>query len=42
VSPDATAAYDAWYATRLGAASHEIELALVDRFARPQPGERAL
>lgn len=36
------AAYDAWYQTRLGAAAHRIELALIDRLARPRPGEQAL
>jgi len=36
------AAYDAWYATRLGAAAHKSELALVEQLAQPRPGERAL
>lgn len=39
---DPAAAYDAWYATRLGAAAHRIELALVLELALPDPGERVL
>ncbi len=42
MSSDPAAAYDAWYATRLGAAAHKSELALVEQLAQPQPGERAL
>ena len=39
---DPAAAYDAWYATPLGSASHRIEAALIDELAAPRPGERAL
>ncbi len=42
MSTDATAAYDAWYATPLGAAAHALELAVVEDMARPRAGERAL
>jgi SAM-dependent methyltransferase len=39
VAPDA---YDAWYRTPLGAASHRIELAAIEELATPRPDERAL
>ena len=42
MAEDRAAAYDAWYATPLGAASHGIELALVESLARPEAGERVL
>lgn len=42
MSADPAAAYDAWYATPLGAAAHGIELALVEQLADPRCGERAL
>lgn len=35
-------AYDAWFETGLGSASHRIELRLVAALAVPKPGERAL
>ncbi len=34
----AACAYDAWYETSLGAASHRIELALVAELAAPAAG----
>jgi ubiquinone/menaquinone biosynthesis C-methylase UbiE len=40
--PDRAHAYDAWYATGLGAAAHRSELDLVAELAAPAPGERAL
>jgi SAM-dependent methyltransferase len=39
VAPDA---YEAWYRTPLGAASHRIELAAIEELATPRPDERAL
>jgi len=42
VAGDPAAAYDAWYATPLGSASHRIELSLVAELAAPRAGERAL
>lgn len=42
MSADAAAAYDAWYATPLGATAHALELAVVEDMARPRAGERAL
>lgn len=39
---DPVGAYDAWYATDLGAAAHQVELCLVAGLAVPAPGERAL
>jgi ubiquinone/menaquinone biosynthesis C-methylase UbiE len=39
---EAAAAYDAWYATPLGAAAHRLERRAVAALARPRPGERAL
>lgn len=42
VGGDRGRAYDTWYETGLGAAAHQIELALVAELAVPAPGERAL
>ena len=42
MSADRASAYDAWYGTPLGEASHRIELALVESLVQPQAGERAL
>jgi len=39
---DRAAAYDAWYATPLGAAAHRIEVEVIAELAEPQPGETAL
>jgi ubiquinone/menaquinone biosynthesis C-methylase UbiE len=39
---DPAAAYDAWYATPLGAAAHRVERRVVAELAVPKPGERAL
>jgi ubiquinone/menaquinone biosynthesis C-methylase UbiE len=36
------AAYDAWYGTRLGAATHRLELSAIATLAAPRRGERAL
>ena len=42
MSADRASAYDAWYATPLGAAAHARERAIVERLAGPHAGERAL
>ena len=42
MSCDRASAYDAWYATPLGAAAHALEQATVEQLARPRTGERAL
>lgn len=39
---DRAAGYDAWYATPLGSAAHEIELAVVEELAGPRAGETAV
>lgn len=42
MSANRASAYDAWYATPLGAAAHALEQATVEQLARPRAGERAL
>jgi ubiquinone/menaquinone biosynthesis C-methylase UbiE len=39
---DPAAAYDAWYATPLGATAHRFERRVVAELAVPKPGERVL
>ena len=41
-TPEVAADYDSWFETPVGGRADQLEWALIQRLARPQPGERAL